>query len=137
MIDEPLRVPMDDIDEGDDEVARLDGEPFTGLAYESGDGERLESEMAYRDGLPHGTARDYFADGRTKGETEFREGRRHGIERDWYENGVLASESEFEFDVLVERKRWDALGKQTSHFVLEPGEPQYRILEMLRRRGAK
>ena len=124
---------MDDIEEGDDGLARLNRKPFSGVAYEVADGERPESELTFQKGLVHGLATDYYPDGRIKLQTEYRFGYRHGLGKEWYDNGILASESKFEFDVLVERRCWDNLGAVTSHFTLTPGDPQYRILEMFRR----
>lgn len=125
------RVPMDVLDE--DDIARLNGQPFTGTAFELADGARRASELEYRDGLQHGFARDWYPDGRIHGETEYAEGVRHGLEREWFENGALAMEAMWEYDILITKCIWDPAGMVIERYSIDEGSWQFQLLTALRR----
>jgi hypothetical protein len=128
-----MRKPFEDLEEGVDQIARLDGVPFSGVAYAVDARGRVSSEIEFANGVQHGLARDYDASGRCKAETTFKEGARDGPERHWREDGSLLSETEYELDILVERRTWDAMGGLTEHFVLDASDPLHGILNRLRR----
>ena len=61
----------------------------------------LSASTEMRNGLAHGKARRYFANGKLEKEYENREGRRQGLFKAFHPNGVLARESTYENNYLT------------------------------------
>jgi antitoxin component YwqK of YwqJK toxin-antitoxin module len=127
------REPIESIEEGSDLVARIDGEPFTGCAYEMGAEGRPRSEVEFLDGLQHGEARDWYPNGQIQGRTEYFKGVRHGVEETWFEGGNMATRARWEYDILVEKATWDSSGTAEEHFSLRDDSPQFATLSALRK----
>ncbi|MEV6414219.1 hypothetical protein [Kribbella sp. NPDC051718] len=96
-----------------DLVFTLDGEAFTGIAYEES-AELGRSEIAYRDGLQEGLARDWYPSGVPKGESRYVQNVLHGTSREFDEQGRLVVEERYEYGVCVlalrAEGRWDLDG---------------------------
>jgi antitoxin component YwqK of YwqJK toxin-antitoxin module len=71
----------------------------------------LSATTEMKDGLPHGKARRYFANGKLEKEYDNREGRKNGLFKAFHRNGVLARESTYENDHLIGVNRlYDSTG---------------------------
>lgn len=112
-------------------VCTLDGLPFTGIAYEDSV-ELGRSEVAYRNGVQEGPARDWYPDGTLKGESHYVEGTLHGPSREYDVSGRLGSESHFEYGIRVTLRRYVADGKVAESEQLDPHGDEARLLERLR-----
>ena len=87
----------------EEQRASLDGQPFTGVAYDDAavaNGVTL-SEVVYDDGWQSGVARDYFADGSVAAESSYFQGTQHGWDRRWSPDGQLLRETLYEFGIAV------------------------------------
>lgn len=122
------RVPMSEILE-DEEMARIDGMPFTGIAFEL---VPVASEVTFVSGVQEGPARDSYSDGRRKGVTWFQRGTKHGREREWHQTGSLALEAKYEFGILLEKTTWSETGDLLEHYVLPPDDPLRNTLRLFR-----
>jgi antitoxin component YwqK of YwqJK toxin-antitoxin module len=127
------RVPIEILEEGDDGVARLDGEPFTGCAYEEASGPRMPGEVEFVDGLQHGLARDWHLNGQLHGCTEYRSGVRHGLDEEWFENGRKAMEARYEHNILLEKVLWDKEGRELQRYRLREDDPLFSTLQAFRK----
>lgn len=85
------RALYDDI-EFDDQLALLDGAPFTGVAYANYPNGGLEVEFNYCQGLPSGIQRRWYPDGKLEQEWDAVRGRGAAWSREWYRNGVMKCE---------------------------------------------
>jgi antitoxin component YwqK of YwqJK toxin-antitoxin module len=129
-MDRTLRVPDDELDLDDNLVATLNGDPFTGTAYEDRSDGSL-SEMSYRDGLQEGLARDVDADGRVAVEAFYREGALHGYERRYGVDGDVDREKYYEYGILIAERVRMAEGL-IEVFTIDPESENYALLQRYR-----
>jgi antitoxin component YwqK of YwqJK toxin-antitoxin module len=95
----------------EDYVYLYQGQPFTGLAYETYQGRRL-SETHYEQGFKQGLARRWYPGTELLYyELAYVQNVLHGTNRKWYENGQLKIESQEEQGVTLWRKTWDQQGE--------------------------
>jgi antitoxin component YwqK of YwqJK toxin-antitoxin module len=120
---------MDEILEDEELVARLDGQLFTGVAFEENGPGGVTSELTYVDGVQEGPARDWYESGQMKGLTSYHRGTQHGEEKEWHPDGSRKLGAVYEFGVLLERKEWSEDGGQTENYVLPESHP---LREMIR-----
>lgn len=108
---QPLaRVNYDDL-ELDDELALLDGKPFTGIVYAERPDGSLESEGNYVEGLPDGLQESWYAGGQIAGRFWAVRGNGASEVRTWYRNGQARSVERFADLRLVEAQAWDEAGR--------------------------
>ena len=123
---------MEEILEDEDLVARFEGAPFTGVAFERDERCGILSELTYVNGVQEGAARDWYPSGEMKATTWYRAGVQHGEEREWYSDGSRKLDARYEFGILLERKAWSPDGTQTEHYVLGPDDPLQETLRLAR-----
>jgi hypothetical protein len=95
------RVPDAELEYDSELVYRHHGIRFTGVGYEQTPA--MRSEITYVDGLQHGPARDWSADGRLVGESYYFENTLHGWQRAYGDNGEPLTEELFLYGILVRR----------------------------------
>ncbi|HZZ78373.1 MAG TPA: hypothetical protein VFE62_07630 [Gemmataceae bacterium] len=116
-----------------DGVLYYRGAPFTGVARLEDPGNCVFQETEFRGGVEWGLQREWHPTGQLKGETQLVRGVRHGPRRAWGEDGRLLIDEVWEWGVCVTRRRWDVAGEEVESFVLQPGDPAYAKLPILRR----
>lgn len=116
------RVDYDDV-EFDDQLAIVDGLPFTGVVYGLDPDGRLQSESRYRDGLPEGLAEEWYPDGRIERRWIAVRGRGSAEMWEWHPNGRLRSYRRNVDQFPVEVKTWDEDGMLLTDERREPPVP--------------
>jgi hypothetical protein len=61
----------------------------------------------------------------------------NGVRREWHENGRLALEENCELGVALSRKTWDEQGMIMEDFALQPTDPNFKYLHLLRKHDVK
>jgi hypothetical protein len=131
------RVPESDLQIDDNDVTYYEGVPFTGISFDLGPNGELLSEGEIRDGVETGRVRVWFRSGKLMIDRYVKDGLNHGPNREWFESGQLAEESEWECGCCLRRKRWDANGGLVEDYQMQPTDPEYATLELMRRWHAK
>lgn len=103
------RADYDDI-ELDDDLASLNGVPFTGIVYSTFPDGRLESEANYVEGLPHGLREVYYPDGQLKSRNIAVHGKGSSESWKWHPNGMMAAYRRNVDLRPVELRHWDENG---------------------------
>lgn len=92
----------------------LDGQPFTGIAFEYLRDGTLVTEISYLEGLEEGLEIGWHSNGQRASEIEYVGGSPKGTLREWYENGQVKLEKVIgEFGICLSERRWDEQGKLT------------------------
>jgi antitoxin component YwqK of YwqJK toxin-antitoxin module len=90
---------------------QYEGELFTGEVVEELIPGQLLSQELYVDGLPHGSIREWWPDGRLKSEGENYRGRPRGVFRHWHPDGRPAASILFDSEGTSRAVReWDGDG---------------------------
>ena len=110
------RVDYDNV-EFDDQLAKINGRPFTGIVEASFDNGQLEIELNYVDGLPSGIQRRWFSSGQLKEEWNSIRGQGSAWSRKWYESGAMMSERINENNCPVRMREWSDDGKLVSEML--------------------
>ncbi|TRW18248.1 toxin-antitoxin system YwqK family antitoxin [Glacieibacterium frigidum] len=103
------RADYDDL-EFDDDLALLNGVPFTGIVFSMHPNGRLEAETRYTDGLPDGLSEWFYPDGRLESRNIAVRGRGSSESWNWHPNGVLAEYRRDENQRPVELRKWNEQG---------------------------
>lgn len=127
------RVPYDDLD-FDGDFPCINGELFTGVAYELYSDGKLHSEYEYKDGWENNVGREWYPNGQLKSIEYFKHRRAYGTHEKFYENGSKKSESNYELGIEIERKSWSKSGELTEHWTLDPNKHKDRYELLLERR---
>lgn len=130
-MNKPQVVEDSELDFDSDLVCTLDGEAFTGIAYEEVPA-LGRSEISYRDGVQEGLARDWYPSGVLKGESHYVEGVLHGTSREYDESGHLMTEVFFEYGIRVLARRFSSDGKVMATEELDSNDEAARQLDRLR-----
>jgi antitoxin component YwqK of YwqJK toxin-antitoxin module len=129
-----VRVPYDDLDfPGWDDGYTYNGESFTGVAFELGEGGRLVAEVEFRSGIQEGMWREWHPDGVPSREARLERGVWHGHCREWHPNGQLALEGEWEYGVSLHRRRWDEAGVLAEEYEVASNASASEVLGIYRR----
>lgn len=107
----PARVNYDDL-EFDDDLALLDGEPFTGTVFSLHVDGSPESEGQYVDGLPEGVQQEWFRSGQPARRWIAVRGAGASESWAWHENGQLRSYRRDVDQRPVELKAWNEAGEE-------------------------
>ena len=108
------RAQYDDI-EFDDQLALLEGAPFTGVIYANHPDGGLELEYNYAEGLPSGIQRQWYRGGQLEKEWDAVRGKGSVWSRQWHPNGVLKYERINDENGLASRIReWSEDGRLLS-----------------------
>jgi antitoxin component YwqK of YwqJK toxin-antitoxin module len=81
---------------------------FTGVSQSRDEKGRLVAEFPVKNGLFHGTVKEWYPNGKKKSETEFKNGERFGKNIEWTEAGLIYSERVYERDVILSEKKHEA-----------------------------
>ncbi|WP_020408405.1 toxin-antitoxin system YwqK family antitoxin [Hahella ganghwensis] len=120
--------------DSDGDLTTYKGSPFTGVGFDPfPDGEGIEYETEYKDGLPNGLARKWYSLGRLAFEVECKNGLTHGKETYWYENGNMKSESFFEYGIKTSSRSWSESGELIEEFSIDVGSTNYKLLQERRK----
>jgi antitoxin component YwqK of YwqJK toxin-antitoxin module len=125
-------VPVDQIDFADDYLFMYKGTPFTGVGREYTSDQVLVCEMTFSQGIREGPEKIWYPSGVIKEERSYRSSTLQGICRKWDPTGRLRHEDVYELGICLESKEWDEGGDLVSHFQIQPGDPQYKRLELYR-----
>ena len=127
----PNRVPDDELTFDPDGRARLLGELFTGVAWESPSGGLHLSEVEYVGGLEHGVSTDWY-DHETIAVRQISEyGTKHGLEEAWWPNGAPKLRAQWEVGVRVTLERWDERGELVERWALASDDPRRELARKL------
>lgn len=129
-----LRVHLDELDFGDEQLMVWKGKPFTGVAIEYFPDGKLQSEVPHIDGLEHGLKRAWYPSGQLRKEANLWYGSLHGHLREWDEQGRLISEMIGELGVGVAERRWDEQGRLVKDWHIGPTDDLYEILLLKRKK---
>jgi antitoxin component YwqK of YwqJK toxin-antitoxin module len=89
-----------------DDVYRLAGQPFTGLARDAHKNGKPKGEYPFEEGRLHGVVREWWDNGQLSTETHFERGQRHGLNRYWTRKGNLMKEQVYDHDHSVSEKHY-------------------------------
>jgi antitoxin component YwqK of YwqJK toxin-antitoxin module len=109
-----------------------EGNPFTGVAVEIDQEERLLSETTFIDGQRNGISREWARNGSLVREQHFKFDALNGKSLSWYETGSQKTEGIYELGICLQEKMWDANGDLVRDFVLEESSAQFGVLRKLR-----
>jgi hypothetical protein len=125
------RANFDDLEPSEDYLLTLlDGNPFTGIAYE---GEALlVSETEFRDGQKSGRSRQWSDQGILIREEVYFRGSLHGEAKEWFPNGQIRQQGQYELGICLSRVEYDTEGSVIRAFALHSNSPQFRTLQKLR-----
>jgi antitoxin component YwqK of YwqJK toxin-antitoxin module len=131
------RVPYDSLDYLDGRMC-LDGEPFTGVAFELYEPEGvLDFEVAFQNGIRSGPRRAWFETGQPSEDSSMFSGVLHGKHREWHRNGQLSEESDYELGFKLRSKCWDEKGNLIEDYKLPKDHPNHKRLVEVYRPGYK
>ena len=106
----PLRVLYDDV-EFDDQLALVNGKPFTGIIFAQHPNGQLEAEKNYKEGLPEGLQREWYPNGQLKHEWNAIRGHGSSLATEWYENGQMKRRTYCRFGWQVRVQEWTQRGQ--------------------------
>lgn len=120
----------------DGELVTLNGKPFTGIGFDPfPDGEGVEYETEYKDGLAHGFRRKLNIYGQLEYEVSCYEGVKHGVETHWFPDGTVKLKLVYEYGIKVSSRSWDKDGKLENEFVISPDSTNFALLVERRKMG--
>jgi antitoxin component YwqK of YwqJK toxin-antitoxin module len=106
-----------------------EGKPFTGVSFDPyDDGEGVEYESTFLDGMHHGYDRRWYKPGVLAYDRPFFYNMGHGIAREWHSNGQLILGSEAEYGVCLWKKKWNKKGELFEEYKLEEGTTNHDLL---------
>lgn len=129
-----VRVSFDDLDVAEDQSMTWQGEPFSGIAYETDSTSKLVSEVEFAKGLQNGMAREWYASGQLRSESEYANGSRHGHSKTWHQNGCPASVARYQYSIKLEEKTWREDGLLIADWSLPKDDKQHELLILLAKR---
>lgn len=126
------RVNISEIEFTDEYAYRWHDSPFSGLGVETTDDGTLLSEIEIRDGMQHGTTKEFYPSGHVKREANYENNTLNGFVREWDENGLPLLEEEYERGICLRRKAKNAAGKLAPVFELDENDPRFDLLKLIR-----
>jgi antitoxin component YwqK of YwqJK toxin-antitoxin module len=106
----PSRVEFDDCEYADDQSLLYQGEPYTGVVFETYADGSPAAEQSYRQGILDGLSRVWHPNHQLKSETMYAFGLRV-YERQWHENGKPKLDRKFDGRAkLISEARFDEAG---------------------------
>jgi antitoxin component YwqK of YwqJK toxin-antitoxin module len=125
------RVRYDDV-EFDDQLALVDGRPFTGIIFDLFPDGRTAAEYQYREGLPEGLQREWHRSGGLKKEAVAVRGHGSSEVKEWFESGQLKSVSRAEFGWLTHVTEWREDGALVKDEAIRLDEATLEHIERMR-----
>lgn len=130
------QIPCTQLEYEEDGLYYHEGRPFTGVSLTIGKDGGILGQSEFRDGLPWGTVRKWFASGRLALEGHLVAGALHGRRREWFEDGRPKVDEDYELGICLRRNRWDETGNQIEDFHLKPTDNAFQTLQTLRKCNA-
>jgi antitoxin component YwqK of YwqJK toxin-antitoxin module len=127
------RLTEDELILGDDYVFYHQGQPFTGVTYDTREDGSLWSEETYVRGVKHGPARTLFPGGQIQRQSHYKMGLAHGWNEEWYSDGRIKSRRLYELAVPVEEQEFDREGKLIRERRIDPNSDEFRRLSEKRK----
>jgi antitoxin component YwqK of YwqJK toxin-antitoxin module len=127
------RLTDDDLILGDDYAIYHEGEPFTGISYDTRPDGTLWSEITYVRGLKHGPSRTLYPNGQVKSQTHYKLAYAHGWKEEWYPDGRIKRRTLYELAVPVHVQEFNQEGKLIQETKIDPASNEYRQLEQARK----
>jgi antitoxin component YwqK of YwqJK toxin-antitoxin module len=127
------RLTDDDLTLGDDYAFYHEGEPFTGISYDTRPDGSLWSEITYVRGLKHGPSRTLYPNGQVKTQTHYKLAYAHGWKEEWYPDGRIKRRTLYELAVPVATQEYDEKGNLIRETRIDPESDEYRRLEQARK----
>lgn len=127
-----LRIDANDLEFDENDVCRLNGELFSGVAFEINSNGAIRSETTYVGGCQDGLARHWDRDGQLRSEGTYYGSSDHGVLREWYPDGRLQAEILVEFGAIISERRFDEDGNLTCSKDIDPNCPAYQIILSMR-----
>lgn len=105
----PKEVPYKDLKYSNNSFADPQtGKSFTGISKDHYEDGTLKAVYPLKDGLFHGTVKEWHRNGKPSAETEFVAGERVGKNREWTEAGLLYRERVYDHDRIASEKNYEA-----------------------------
>lgn len=101
--------------EFDDQLALVEGRPFTGTVFATHPDGRTSAEYAYVEGLPDGLQLEWYPNGQLESRSVAIRGKGSSEVTYWYENGQMKSQRFDKDGWPAEVKEWDPDGKLVRH----------------------
>lgn len=120
-----------DLEFDSDLIFRYRGELFTGVSYEQRPN-LGRSEIAYRNGMQEGYARDWYPSNMLKSESFYMQGTLHGTSREFDPDGRLLTEIEYEYGIVVVAREYDSDGRVVAVEEIDPSDYNFGLLERFR-----
>ncbi len=127
------RVLASELEYPGDGLYYLDGEPFTGIAFNLAKAGWEKSQIEYRQGLLWGHTTEWYSPGLPMVDSNYFRGALHGRAREWHKNGQIAEDGEYEYGIVLWEKEWDEDGNIIKDYKLKESSRQHQAL-MLRRK---
>lgn len=119
-----------------DEIVLYNGKPFSGVGFDLfPDGNGVEYETEYIDGLVHGMNRKWHKNGKLAYEVSCCYGIKHGKETRWFDSGAVKLSAYFEYGIEVDSTIWNEAGSVVGHFEISPDSTNFVMLEDRRKKG--
>ena len=131
MLQQPSRIPFDQLNYNDDGLYVLVDFPYTGVAYRE-ESDILRYEQEYRNGLPWGKGLTWWDSGKLRLTMSYYEGALHGTKTESDETGELLKEEVYEFGVILVRRKRIESGGLVDEFRLRRSDPGFKTLSTLR-----
>lgn len=129
----PVRtVSFDDL-EFADEMALLEGRPYSGIALEADSEGTPISENTYLNGLKHGSVRSWHESGTLCEQVTYWSGLPHGLAKVWSPDGQVLAKRLFEFGECVGEHIFSPDGSIRQQWELEAHHPTAALVQMRRR----
>ncbi len=128
-----MKVNLGILDFDSDYTYKLNGKPFTGIAYEKTPQGQYLNEASYKEGVQDGVAKEWYSDNTLRAEENYLKGAKHGVCKEWFRGGKLKSLSKYEFGILVNQTEWDENENVINEYKLSPEEPAYNTLKEFRK----
>lgn len=128
-----LRVDYDELEPSDDFlIMEYDGQPFSGVAFESDVNGSLVSETSFIEGQKYGLSREWSSSGTLIREQWFALNSLHGSSLEWYDNGAPKSNGVYELGICVIEQEWEANGTVKRVYRIDEESRQFATLKKLR-----
>ena len=106
----------------------VDGQLFSGIAYEIYPNGKLKSESEYQDGLEKPYLKEWYSNGKLKYEQIEEE----GVvikNKEWFESGTLKKEMVHTLGFCIFLKEWNASGHLIEEFEMTVNHPSFLSLQ--------
>ena len=100
--------------EAEMEMKRKAFETGTLKTYYDDKKKKIKEEQTFKQGIPHGSAKIYYENGKLKAEGKYIKGKREGVFKFYSDKGTLTEEKLYKDGVLVDQRLYNEKGKLRS-----------------------